>query len=268
LNKPEFLAKDSAAKNPDLNEQIAEYEILTKNLLNLFVAGCYHGGGELDSVWSDALTIVGETTDEGNAADTFLRLRRFPAMLLFYAGGIAAVAGERYKTVAALFHKTKVRRWRMLQPACEALPPATIVDRYDRKILIEWQQSAMPLELHLRNHLRDALGSVIHTEDEFLDSFTRFEYLFALDSLSKGNGIISGSYMWESEIHRKLHRSYSQLLATVIETNFEIERDGAQWLPFKSGVFSGTWETFQNFKTTADAKLSEQARNFIITKDY
>lgn len=269
LNKPEFLAKDSAAKNPELNERIAEYEILTKNLLDLFVAGCYHGGDELDSVWSDALTIVGDTTDESHyAADTFLRLRRFPAMLLFYAGGIAAIAGERYKTVAALFHKTKVRRWRELQPASEALPPATIVDRYDRKMLVESQQNSMPLEFRLRNHLRGALGSVVHTGDEFLDAFTRFEYLFALDSLAKGNGIILGSYMWESEFYRKLRRSHSQFLATVIETNLEIERDGADWLPFKSGVFSGSWENFLSFKQTADEKLSERAREYIISHNY
>lgn len=268
LNKPEFLAKDSATKNPDLNERIAEYEILTKNLLSLFVAGCYHGGDELDSVWSDALTIVGETTDEGSAADTFLRLRRFPAMLLFYAGGIAAVAGERYKTVAALFHKTKVRRWRILQPASEALPPATIVDRYDRKLLTEFQYNAMPLELHLRNHLHNALGSVIHTEDEYLDCFTRFEYFFALDSLAKGNGIILGNYMWESEIRRKYQRTYSYTTPVIGETIAEIERDGAEWLPYKCGLFSMDWSKFLEFKREADAKLSETAQNFMFTKNY
>jgi len=269
LNAPEFLAKDNLPKDPNLNERIAEYETLTKNLLDLFVAGCYHGGDELESVWSDALTVVGETTDEGYSADTLLRLRRYPAMLLFYAGGIAAVAGERYKLLAALFHKTKIRRWRMLQPACEALPTATIVDSYDRKKLIEYQSSAMPLELHLRNYLRNALGGVIHTENEFLDSFTRFEYLFALDSLAKDNGIITGSFMWESEIRRKLQRSYSQILAPVIETNAEIERaSGSEWLPFKSGVFTGSWENFSAFKTTADEKLSKRARDYITTHDY
>lgn len=101
-----------------------------------------------------------------------------------------------------------------------------------------------------------------------MDCFTRFEYFFALDSLAKGNGVISGSYMWESEIHRKLQRSYSQTLATVIETNTEIERDGAEWLPFKSEVFSGTWENFLDFKKDRDEKITERARDFIITKSH
>lgn len=128
LNTPEFLSKDSPAKNFPLSERIDEYEKLTANLLELFIAGCYHGGSELDSVWSDALTVVADTSDEGYSSDMFLRLRRYPAMLLFYAGGIAAVAGGRYKTLAALFHKTKVRRWRMLENAASALPAATVVN--------------------------------------------------------------------------------------------------------------------------------------------
>ncbi len=268
LNKPEFLAKDSTAQNPVLNERIAEYENLTRNLLDLFVAGCYHGGDELDSVWSDALTVVGDTTDEGHASDAFLRLRRFPAMLLFYAGGIAAIAGERYKTLAAMFHKTKVRRWRMQQSASEALPPATVVDRYDRKELSEYQFSAMPLEFHLRNYLRTSLAVVIHTEDEYLDCFTRFEYFFALDGLAKSNGIILGSYMWESEIRRKYQRTYSYNTPVIGETNAELEQDGAEWLPYKNGIFSMNWEKFLDFKKEADKKLSETAQNFMLTKNY
>lgn len=270
LNEPEFLAKDSAYKNIGLNERIDEYDKLTENLLELFVAGCYHSGDELASIWADALTVVGETSDDGNhASDMMLRLRRYPAMLLFYAGCIAAVAGRRYKTVAALFHQTKVRRWRMLQSACEALPPATVVDSYDRKHLDEYRQNAMPLEFHLRNRLRNLLvSSVIHTEDEFLDCFTRFEYLFALDSLAKGNGIILGSYVWESEIRRKFQQTYSYNLPVIGETNSEIEREGAEWLPFKSGVLSGSWENFLNFKKEADDKISEQAQRYLFTKNY
>lgn len=268
LNTAEFLAKDIAVKNVSLSERIDEYEKLTANLLELFVAGCYHGGDDLDTIWSDALTVAAATSDEGYSLDMLLRLRRYPAMLLFYAGGIAAVAGERYKTLAALFHKTKVRRWKMLQNAASALPPATVVDSYDLKHLPEYQLSAMPLELHLRNHLRTPLASVIHTEDEYLDCFTCFEYFFALDSLAKGNGIISGSFMWESEIRRRYQQIYSYNPAVIGEANALIERDGAEWLPYKSGVFAGAWESFSDFKKEADEKISERARDFIISKRY
>lgn len=268
LNTPEFLAKDSPVKNVSLNERIDEYEKLTANLLELFVAGCYHGGDELDALWSDALTVVADTSDEGYSLDMLLRLRRYPAMLLFYAGGIAAIAGERYKTLAALFQKTKVRRWRMLQSAASALPPATVVESYDRKHLSEYQLNAMPLELHLRNHLRTPLAGVIHTEDDYLDCFTRFEYFFALDSLAKDNGIISGSYMWESETRRRYQQIYSYSPAVIGEANSEIERDGEEWLPYKSGVFAGAWKSFLVFKKEADEKISERARDFIISKRY
>ena len=269
LNKLEFLANDSAYKNIGLNERIDEYDKLAESLLELFVTGSYNADEGLDSVWADALTVVADTSDGGNqVSDMMMRLRRYPAMMLFYAGGIAAVAGRRYKTVAAFFHQTKVRRWRMLQNAALALPPATVVDSYDRKHLIEYQYNPMPLEYHLRNRLRNPLGSVIHTEDEYLDCFTRFEYLFALDSLAKGNGIILGSYVWESEIRRKYQQTYSYNLPVIGETDNEIEREGKEWLPFKSGIFSGVWEDFLNFKREADGKISERAQNYLFTKSY
>lgn len=270
LNEPNFLAADCHQRKEPLVERIGEYEELTTNLLELFVTGCYHGDDLLDALWADALTVVADTSDTGGCADMMLRLRRYPALLLFYAGGIAAIAGHRYKTLAALFHRTKVRRWAMIHKAAAALPPATVVDRYDRQYLNQDGRHAMPLELHLRNRLREPLRSVVHTEDEYLDCFTRFEYFFALNSLANNLGVIAGSYMWESEIHRKFRQSYFRdSVPAISETNAEIELKGADWLPFKSGVFfSGSYEQFFAFKAEADKKIIERARNFIITKDY
>ncbi len=268
LNDPDFLAKDGRP-NAALAERMDEYENLIADFLELFAVGCYHAEDWLDSVWAEALTVVADINENGHCPDMLLRLRRYPALLLFYAGGVAAVAGERYKTLAALFNKTKVRRWTALHDAATALPPATVVERYDKTHLREAKQNSMPLELHLQNYLRESLGSVVHTEDEFLDCFTRFEYLFALSSLKKGIGIIRGSYMWESEIHRKYRQSYSRdLVPSSNDINAEIERDGADWLPFKRGLFSGTWDEFLDFKNKADEKISEQAKNHLWHRDY
>lgn len=270
LNDSDFLAADCHQRKDPLIERMGEYEKLTANLLELFVTGCYHADDALDALWADALTVVADTSDTGGCPDLMLRLRRFPALLLFYAGGIATIAGHRYKTLAALFHKTKVRRWSALHKAASALPPATVVESYDRQHLNQYGRHAMPLELHLRNHLREPLRSVVHTEDEYLDCFTRFEYFFALNSLANNLGVIAGSYMWESEIHRKFRQSYFRDAVPVIsETNAEIENAGTDWLPFKNGVFfSGSFEQFSAFKREADAKIIERARNFIITKDF
>lgn len=270
LNDADFLAADCHQRENPLPERLGEYEKLTASLLELFVTGCYHADDSLSALWADALTVVADTSDAGGCADMMLRLRRYPALLLFYAGGIAAIAGHRYKTLAALFHRTKVRRWSALHKAASALPPATVIDRYDRQHLNQYGRHAMPLELHLRNHLREPLRSAVHTEDEYLDCFTRFEYFFALNSLATNLGVISGSYMWESEIHRKFRQSYFRdSIPVVSETNAEIKVKGADWLPFKDAVFfSGPYEQSFAFKAEADKKIIERSRDFIITKDY
>lgn len=246
-----------------------EYETLCSDFLELFAAGCYHAEDWLDSLWSEALTIISGINENGRTSDMLLRLRRYPALLLLYAGGVASVAGERYKTLAALLNKTKVRRWGGLEKVSFALAPATVVDRYDREHLAEFAHNPMPLELHLQNRLRKALGGIIHGEDQFLDCFTRFEYLFTLDGLANDNGVILGSYMWVSEIRRKYRQSYFRGTIPIIgETNAEIERDGAEWLPFKSGLYSGNWEQFIDFKNKADKKILEQAENVRLHRNY
>lgn len=257
LNTDEFLRKDADEDFNALNIRIGEYDEITNGLVELFVLGCHHGNDEQNSIWADALTIIGDITETGAVPDRLLKLRRYPALLLFYAAGVAAVAGEKYKILSALINKTQIRRWRILQTVSEALPPATVVDSYDRKHLSEYSLNQMPLEFHLQIQLRPFLKEVVHTEDRYLDCFTKFEYLYALSSMEKGRGVIQGSYMWNSEAMRKYQQSYMRSRIPIIsETDAEIEKTGSNWLPFKNGVFaSDDWDSFLEFKKASDEKF-------------
>jgi hypothetical protein len=120
----------------------------------------------------------------------------------------------------------------------------------------------MPFNAHIVNVLREPLSQFVHNEDNYMETFVRFEYLFALFSESEDNGLIPGSFTWESEQHRRLLRYPRTSVWIVDDTEVELDRMGEDWPPLKSGVFEGPVERFRAFKREADEKVAKAVRNF------
>ena len=262
LNDEEFLKKDADQRYAAIVERMDEYEELTGPFVQLFAAGC-HGGPEwLQLLWPEALTIVAKSVDRRTGADSLVRLRRYPALLLLYAGGVAAVAGGNYGNLVALLQRTQVRSYGPNYSVTFGLAQGRIVDSYDEKHLNEAGRHRMPFNSHIVNILREPLDLFVHNEDNYMESFVRFEYLFALFSESEDNGLIPGSFTWESEQYRGLQRYPRTSVWIVGDTEAELDRMGADWPPLKSGVFEGPVERFRAFKREADEKVAKAVRNF------
>lgn len=133
---------------------------------------------------------------------------------------------------------------------------------YDEQHLAEKGHHRMPFNSHIVNSLRKPLDRYAHNEDQYMDHFVRFEYLYALTSESQDNGLIVGSFSWESEQYRKLNLSSPTNVWIVRETEEELDRLGADWPPFKSGLFEGPLEEFRAFKKKVDLKVSQSATDF------
>jgi hypothetical protein len=262
LNAEEFLKKDADQRYAAIIERMEVYEELTGPFLHLFAAGC-HGGPEwLQALWPEALTIVANPAERRAGAEALVRLRRYPALLLLYAGGVAAVASGNYGNLAALLRRTQVRSYGATPSVTFALAQGRIVDSYDEKHLKGEGRHRMPFNSHVVNVLRGPLEPYLHDEDSYMEAFVRFEYLFALFSESEGNGLIPGSFTWESEQYRGLRRYPRTSVWIVTDTEAELDRMGADWPPLKSGLFEGPVERFRAFKRGADEKVARAVRNF------
>jgi hypothetical protein len=261
LNDPEFLKKDEDGRYAAIVERMTEYEALVRPFLDLFAAGC-HGGGEwLGLIWSEALTIIANPVDRPRGADALVRLRRYPALLLLYAGGVAAIAGNNYGNLAALLRQTQVRCYSPNKAVSFGLAPGRIVASDDEKQLQEkWHR--MPFNCHVVNILREPLDRYVHNEDQYMENFVRFEYLYALASEAQGNGLIAGSFTWESEQMRGLQRYPQTNVWIVQDTEEELSRLGADWPPLRSGLFDKSFDSFRAFKKEVDVKVAEAARRF------
>jgi len=262
LNDPTFLKKDEDQRYAAIVERMTEYELIVQSFMELFTSGCYGGGEWLRSVWPEALSIIANPKETYRGAEALMRLRRYPALLLLYAGGVAAVAGNNYTHLAALLRETQVNTYGLSKSVSSGLAPGHIVSSYDERHLGEKAKHRMPLNSHIVNVLRPALSKYIHNDDQYMVNFVRFEYLYGLSSEQQGNGLIVGSFSWESEQQRGFKLIPRTNVWIVRETEEELDRLGADWAPLKSGVFDGPLEEFRAFKKKADLKVSKSAADF------
>jgi hypothetical protein len=261
LNNPEFLRKDEDHRYAAIVERMTEYESLVRPFLDLFAAGCHGGGDWLGPVWAEALTIIANPVDRPGGVEALLHLRRYPALLLLYAGGVAAIAGNNYGNLTALLRQTQVRSYGPNKAASFGLSPGRIVSSYDEEHLQEkWHK--MPFNCHVVNALKEPLDKYVHSNDQYMENFVRFEYLYALASEAQGNGLIVGSFTWGSEQTRGLQQYPPTNLWIVRDTEEELDRLGADWPPLKSGLFDGPLGRFRAFKKEVDERVSKAAGKF------
>ncbi len=259
LNDPEFLKRDRDDRYAAIAERMREYEELTGNFLPLLITGCHDGEEWLQTLWSDALSIIASSSEAQGGSPSLVRLRRYPALLLLYAGGMAAIAGNRYGNLAALLMRTQVRSPGSTDGVTFGLAPGWIIYSSDAKHLPEGKWHKMPFNYHISEVLKKPMEGFIHTAEQYMECFVRFEYLFALFSVARNNGLLLGSYVWESELRRGHQRYHRPVVPIIMETDAELDRMGADWQPLKSGLFVGSLEDFKAFKTKTDQTILEQA---------
>jgi hypothetical protein len=265
INALPALAKTDPLSPEELAAFMKECESAVGDLLCLFAVGCSEGEAQYSKVWSDALSHLADGVTPNRLVD---KVRLYPALLLLYAGGIAAVAGEKYENLAALLRQPKVRDLRYggkAEGPTHALVPYRVIDEKVAHRLPEDGSSHTPLSYHLFFALREPLSSVILNDDAYEEAFLKFEYLFALacaaDHKRKWGSapVPVGSYVWERFI-RKAFASHSPYIHR--ETSEEVMRMGEQWPPLHAGVYDGPLDKFREFKEEADASLLNVIRQF------
>lgn len=258
-----------AKTNPLLPEELAgfmkECESMAGDLLGLFAVGCSEGEAQYSKVWSDALSHLADSVAPNRLVDD---VRLYPSLLFLYAGGIAAVAGEKYENLAALIRQPKIRDLRYggkAEGPAHALVPYRVIDERVAHLLPEDGRNHTPLSYHLFFALREPLRAVILNDDAYEEAFLRFEYLFALasaaDHKNKGVGaaVPTGSYIWEKFIRKSFARHSPYIHR---ETSEEVARMGDEWPPLRTGLYDGPLDEFKEFKEEADTSLLSVIRQF------
>lgn len=248
---------------PELIKQRLEYyEAAVEKLLHVIAAGCYFGKDTEHLNWVRCLERL---MAYDNSQFHWGRLQAYPGFLVFYAGGLTALAGERYGTLAALMTKAKIPDTRN-----ETVPLAqsTFVEALDRAIknLSKYERHHCPASNYVCQFLAEKLSEYFSNRDSFGRTFDRFEYLLGLvhgDCRERTLGETYGDrflgFLGEFA-YRAKHQSQNVL--SIFDE--EIEREKEDWPPLKAGLFGGSLERLREVKVGYDKELARLLSNRLI----
>lgn len=174
----------------------------------------------------------------------WIELRYYPMILEIYSGGIAAVDGGRYDSLAQIFSMS-------VQNADENSASRTFSEKVARAIstlneanvfknIPGHERHHVPMSEYLFKILQPKLDDVLFLGKNYENAFDRFEVLFALAVADERKQ--RGSTPWGpvGRFGWKHHHHNSPLKAIVDEA--KAQKD--DWPPLKAGLFGGDYARF------------------------
>ncbi len=162
-------------------KRIKEYEAIIEKLLHIIANGCYWGSGEFKDIWEKSIELVANTYKQVGGTTGWLDLKKYPALLMLYVGGISSIASGKFYNLYSITNKATIKKNNVLstiimeindyevfggrQTACNALE---LPDRYT------------PVSEYLFKKLRDIFKYIIPLDERYEIYFDYFEYFLGL----------------------------------------------------------------------------------------
>jgi hypothetical protein len=247
-----FPATGGSFSPDELRARVAQYEASVQTLSAMFAVGCYWTpAGQID-VWAKTLEhLAAPTTWSG--MEVWLQLRRYPALVLLYAGGVAAVAGGRDDVLAGLLRRATFRDLHTEVPFVLGINTWRVIEHQLAQQLPGQERKYTPLSNHLFQVVREPLRDVVVNDRDYQETFDRFEYLLGLVHADLGKQF-RGSYRSPVGMFHWRHEQPDRGIAQAIQA--EVDQQGERWGPIAAGLFGGSWARLKEAKTAYDEQLA------------
>jgi SIR2-like domain len=234
----------------EFRSRVLRYEALIETLLSLMITGNYWSQPFQTELWAKTLKRVANPFEDYTRTTRSVRdgLSLYPALLLMYGGGIAAVAAGNYDNLAALLNtKVKVINETERQPAAIALSVSQVLEASSvARWLPDVRTENFAGQERLFKVLRQPAAEVLPQDDDYQKSFDRFEYLLALIYADLDAKRRVSDYFWAPQAlfasearRRRRERSVPD------QVNKEAEELRDAWPPMKAGLFDGSYERYK-----------------------
>jgi hypothetical protein len=229
----------------ELEKRLHTFESETRTLMSIMATGCYWGESHHQRFWGQTLRRVSHFQMlPGGRWDPSHYILLYPGLLALYAGGIAALAAERYDTLAALMlHQS----WphpvdKLSTPVLLHVVPERSLTRDLLQRLPQYSSRILAVSEHLKNAsgVREATQEAWQDDDNFDDLFDWFEFLLGMVNRDKGHEIFGHWFPYRgSFIYR--HSRSGRLSDSAPSKRFleEIKALDDQWPPLMAGFFDG-----------------------------
>jgi len=247
---PEHFPENPTATGEELEQRLKAYEAASQVVLRLIATGCYWGNDEQRAIWVETVEHLANAYDRQTMSTIWQSLRRYPALLVFYAGGTACLLSTRYRTLSALLLETRVSGLDKETPAALAINTWKVFPEFQER-LPGMKGHFTPLSERLFEVLRDPLRDFVSDDRRYENAFDRFEYFLALvhaDLKRKpGSWKPLGCFGWRHRFEPERH--VGSQLAT------EVDEKGKDWEPIVAGLFGGSVERFKELNSELLATL-------------
>lgn len=235
LDEPQFSAQGSWSDEEFRRLLAAINELLAELLQAEALMGRWSTAAMRDSL-TLAPKRLSDGAGEGGGNSGLLALQWYPALLLSYAGGIAAVSAESYGSLVALMH-ARVSTSRGDKMLVEVATSGLGDLRPHFKALSGHEKHYVPFSEYMHTALGPVLDETLYLGSEYERVFDIFEILFAVEfchQTDRGWGPI-GRFGWKST------RGGSNPLGQMIN---EAASAGNNWPPLAAGLCDGSPEKF------------------------
>jgi hypothetical protein len=246
---PEFPAQIRSPQIVDaIKQRLQRFEEISQVALTIMVAGCYHGTQAHEKLWIDLIERVANPGDNQGGSVVLLNMRLYPALLLSYGGGMAAVASGHYGTLFGLLTKPKVTDHHGgQQPLLSGLSDYYVIEK-DVVNEVMGRQKYAPLSERFFQLLREHFRVLIHNNRNYQRCFDRFEYMRSLLEVDvTGDVRTVGCYGWRWKFPEEDVRK---------EIEAEERQAAERWPPYQASWFNGQRDRFMAAKKRVDEVIA------------
>ena len=225
--------------------RVHRYEEVSEELVSMIIIGCFWAEKNQELLWAKVLQRIGNAAGRRHGIEPWVSLQSYPALLLLYAGGVAAIANEKYAALEALLSKP-----RFIGPdgdcrLMDGLAPSSVIPDERLGLLLSGGGAGpAPVSTYIFTFLRERLREFVPFDYAYDEIFDRFEYLLALVWIDESpvaailDRVPLGRFAWKES-------SILQGGASVEgKMSAEVTQQGKDWPVFRAGMFGGSMQRF------------------------
>ena len=246
-------------------KRIREYEAITEILLKMFSTISYFGQKEHSYLLTKVLNRLSSLPRERNTGIVpLVNLQYYPSLLLLYAGGISALASNKYFSLRAVLLDSQYRDsfWGEKRPLISKVYTWSVFSDgwYEMVPLENAERKYTPVSNYLNEILYRYLADYLPDRQEFDEVFDLFEYILALTymDLVKETRYPVGSFAWRYKDYEEDKRKspLDEFVGQVIQQGSEVEI-------LKAGFFKDSVERFKEIVEKHKSWLKEVTKGWI-----
>lgn len=220
--------------------RMKQYEDAINNLYEIVIPLAHWGNSTHLPIMQKIITRMTDSITMEGGNTLLLALRWYPLLMLIYAGGIAAIAGDNYKQLSTLFTskiESNGKYKEIIIPIVQARNE--YIDVF--KSISGYERYYTPQSEYILKYFQPLFDDTLFLGKSYERLFDRFESFFALvyAHLTVDNYHFwgpPGRFIWKY----KRYKETSAMKEIMDEAN--IKKD--DWPPLRSGLFEGSYDVF------------------------